>query len=218
MHGKRANQRETSQTQSDVESRDDGIVVSHQQAGQLAGRHDAPQVCGAGVDDSLRGDIGEVQFQQVADELIVQYVLGDGDEHAATQRLSKKHERHACGCVSARKYRLSSHVALLHATAKTEAKQDLIADPFGVARGDGEGGDQTEANGGDNRGDYHERCVVPDSADQHSRSYDGNDKGEDQGNASDSGLNCIDAFDGLEPDWNVVNCNGECTTNAVMAC
>lgn len=69
--------------------------------------------------------------------------------------------------------------------------------------------DESEADGGDDAADDHEGGVVTHPADEDTADDDGHDEGEDHWDGADTGLYCVDAFDCLEVNGEVVDCDAE---------
>ena len=110
------------------ERRRDGQIVRGEHAGQLGGRRDLPDMCGAGANDGPRIDAGGVQGD-LLDEGVGEDVLGDGDGDGAAERVEEDGDRVADWHVLLAQHDLHRDKGDLHARARAEARQDLVADP-----------------------------------------------------------------------------------------
>ena len=161
------------------------------------------QIGGAGAHDFGRvdaGDLGELLREDVVED-----VVRDGDKDGAAEAVREKDQGGAGGHILAGKDGLDSDIGLLHAEAEGEAEEDLCSDPLGVAGGRGEGGDEARGDGEHDGGGVHPGGVEAEFAGKGAGEDGGDDQRQDEGQGHDAGADGGGAFDGLEPDGEVVD-------------
>lgn len=146
------------------------------------------------------------------EKLVGEDVLADGDEEGAAEGLREHHDGCADGDIVLGQRGLDGNKRLLHAEADTCTEDKLVADPLGRVGVSLEGGQEAGANGHEDRRQQHEWRVVADGGDGCTSNHGDDDEAENSGQVHDTGLCGTDAFDGLEPDGDVVDHDEESST------
>lgn len=148
---------------------------------------------------------------QIAEQLVGEDVLRNGDEERATESLREHDDGGTDGDVCLWEHRLDGNEGLLHAEADTKTEHGLVADPLRVTGVRSEGGEQACANGHEDGGSDDERRVVAELGDGSTCNHRDDDETENERQVVDAGFGCCRALDGLEPDWEVVDHDEEGT-------
>ena len=200
LHKNHAKRTQARHRHGDVPSLRQGLVVRHLHLRQQGFRHGVLETRRADVQDQLRaGELGHLAAD-VAHELVVEDVLGDGDHEGAAEGVEEHAHGGGGGDVAQGEDGLHGDEGLLHAEAHAQAEDDLVADPLRVGGGGLEGGEEAGADGGEEGGEVVEGHVVADDGGADAGDDVGRDEREDQGDAHDAGLECGGALDRLEPD------------------
>ena len=199
----RANNSQTSQCHTDIPRLNQCAIVRHQNAVQKLRRDRLLDRRGTQPQD--HGRIEPLSFlQQTSQEAVREHILADGHEEGSAKGLGKHDERSSHGYVGDWQHSLDGDEGLLHREPDAEAIQDLIADPFGRAGVDGEGGKKAGADRHENGRGVEEGDVVAQSGNASTTEDGEEDESQHEREAHNAGFGGGGAFDRLEPDGEVV--------------
>ncbi|CAK5272422.1 unnamed protein product, partial [Mycena citricolor] len=173
--------------------------ISKQDPGKLVSRNIRAQGSGARGKNDVGVEARRV-LGQSAHELVGEHVLANRDEQRATEGLREHNDCCARWNVDHIQHGLDSQRGLLQSETKTQPKDDLVWDPFRVARGHAESGDQSRADTGDDGRGNHERGVVSHLSDDYADRNRGENERQDHGQGGDARVDSRDVVDRLEVD------------------
>ena len=202
LDGQRAQDRARGHGGAHVKHVDDALVVRLQHARQVGGREDGAQLRRARVDDLLRGQA--VDACEPLHEVVLEHVLTHGNEDGGAEGLDEEDERYPDGGVLFGEDGLHRDVGLLEAAAHAEAEEDLHPDPHRVVRRRGEERQQPHGDGGQDGRQQHRGLVVAHPHDDDAGADAPDHHAEEHGDGADARADGRVAFDGLEPDGQVV--------------
>lgn len=131
--------------------------------------------------------------------MIKEDTLGNGESDGRTEKSKEDYDGRTDGNIRAVEYRLDDVERLLVAEADTEAKQDLVTDPFASTGMDVEGGEKTSANGHEDSTEDEERSVVANLGNDEARGNGAHNDGHNGRKQHETRMNGIHTFDCLEP-------------------
>lgn len=151
----------------------------------------------AAVDKDLAVDTNVVLGKGV-NEPILEECLRDSHEDRTAECLEELHTGRADGNHFLREHRLHDQHADLEAGPDAETSNDLVAEPLAEGGVDVKGGDHAGADGVEDHAGNDDKVVVADDGDEAAR-YDGaEDRGKQEREDFDAGLDGGYALDGLK--------------------